>query len=203
MKYIAFLHKKNRLFFIVFIVLFGSISVYVFWMSRHHPDGVYSTSSDVDHLTDACTITRETKTVRGSSMASLIPPETDVIADMGYYTCHTPERGDIVLATYVGNDAPLIKRIHGLAGDTFDFEERENKEYYILVNGERLQNSEGVLYHFSRSAIQELAKYGKAYGYVIPPNRYLLLGESPEGSMDATRFGFLDRGALVGRVAVN
>jgi signal peptidase I len=200
MKYIAFLHKKNRLFFIVFIVLFGSISVYVFWMSRHHPDGVYSTSPDVDHLTDACTITRETKTVRGSSMAPLIPPGTEVTADMNYYTCHTPERGDIVLATYVGNDAPLIKRIHGIPNDTVDFAQTPQGTYHLLVNGAVETTSSGTPYAFSRDAIQELAKYMNAYHSTIPRNYYLLLGEQPQGSVDAARFGLLHRFVLIGRV---
>ncbi len=155
-------------------------------------------SSAVDAA--ACTVTREEKTVRGSSMAPLIPAGARIEAEMGYYTCHTPERGDIVLATYVGNDAPLIKRIHGIPDDTVDFAQTPQGTYHLLINGAVETTSSGTPYAFSRDAIQELAKYMNAYHGTIPRNYYLLLGEQPQGSMDAARFGLLHRFALIGKV---
>jgi signal peptidase I len=154
----------------------------------------------VDNSPD-CQTQISTKTVRGNSMTPLLAAGTEVQAIANYYACQTPQRNEVALVMYAGNEAPLIKMIRGIPGDSFDFQEYAGL-YHLLLNGDILTNSSGEAYTFSRMNIQEIAKYGEAYGYTIPAERYLVLGEAVSGSLDSTRFGFVSRNLLVAKVAL-
>lgn len=164
----------------------GGFSFFLFEKNSSHPS--------------TCQVSREIKTVRGHSMEPLFLDGTEVTALMGYFECKKPSRNDIALVSYGGNKFPLIKRIRALPGDTYEFFEREQERFSLVINGEILTNSAGKSYNFLRSDIQEMVRYGSAYGYVIPENRYLILGENSAGSMDSTQFGFLDRDTLIAKV---
>ena len=44
-----------------------------------------------------------------------------------------------------------------------------------------------------------LSLYEDDYKNSIPQNTYLILGNLVEGSLDATRFGFVDKGDILGK----
>jgi signal peptidase I len=191
------MYVKRVLFF---LAIAGGFFVYFSFFQEKE---VISTKKDFQEKSAfSCEndIVEETKTIRGDSMYPLFKDGEEVMALMGHYECFPIEHGDVVLIEYAGNNTPLIKRVHGLPGNTFSFFETGDGLYGMRVNEQEVKNSEGKSYRFSEESIQEMVKYGKAYNYHIPQGRYLLLGETLSGSMDATRFGFLNKGVFLGKV---
>jgi len=61
-------------------------------------------------LTDLrCVSSIEEKIVRGSSLSGLIEDGKTVRVLIGYYLCNEPQRGEVVLYHYAGDENPLIK----------------------------------------------------------------------------------------------
>ncbi|MEA3560210.1 MAG: S26 family signal peptidase [Candidatus Omnitrophota bacterium] len=69
---------------------------------------------------------------------------------------------------------------------------KNNHSYRIMVNNKPLKNSEGKFYQIPENKIKMLKLYVKTYP-VLPEDTYLLLGNQPGGSLDATRFGLIDK----------
>jgi len=97
---------------------------------------------------------------------------------------------------YAGNADPLVKIVRGVPQDKWALQETENG-FLIVINQEPLKNSEGVFYQIPPSRIAMLALYAKTYP-TIPPDTYLLLGNDPSGTLDATRFGLISKESIVG-----
>jgi signal peptidase I len=196
-----FLRQNQLLLFgsILFIIL---VSLIILFVQERNNDGnsVYeknNMSTESEKGDFSCT-KQEQKTVQGESMFPLLSSGEVVDVFMKYYDCNTPKRGDIVLIDYAGNTNPLIKSIQGIPGDAYELIE-DGSSFHIRLNGDILKNSQGVQYTLSRTEIQEIAKYAKAYGPAIPSSRYLILGDNPSGSLDSTRFGFMSENTLIAR----
>jgi len=56
-----------------------------------------------------CVSSIEEKIVRGSSLSGLIEDGKTVRVLIGYYLCNEPQRGEVVLYHYAGDENPLIK----------------------------------------------------------------------------------------------
>jgi len=69
-----------------------------------------------------------------------------------------------------------------------------------LPNSQILENSEGKPYLVSDNRYKMLSLYENDYKNSILQNTYLILGNLVEGSLDATRFGFVDKGDILGKV---
>lgn len=139
--------------------------------------------------------------VRGNSLAPLINPGQTIKLVYGYYNSHPVEREDIVAYNYAGNDVPIIKIVMAVPGDEWRLR-KNNGSYMIVVNGKPLLNSEGKSYQISESKVRMLKLYVKSYP-VLPENTYLILGNRVFGSLDATRFGLIDKGDIVGKVVLS
>ena len=142
----------------------------------------------------------EGKTVRGSSMEPLFFPGETIRVAWGWYKCHDPKRNDVILARHAGNDVPLLKRVRGIPGDTFSVRLLEGGEGEVWINGERLANSQGVFYHFSPDRAVLWQSYEAQFRGVVPADAFFLLGETETGSLDSSRFGFVSRRDILGRV---
>jgi len=143
---------------------------------------------------------RETKTVRGNSMAPLLLEGDEVVVADGFYRCHSVRRSDIVILDLAPDlDSPiLIKRVVGIPGDVFDFVDDPNGSQWLLVNGIILVNSEGKEYVFTGQ--NTLRLYEGMYGNGLPADTYIVLGDDPSGSHDSSVFGLISQEALIGKV---
>jgi len=178
-------------FFVAGIVFL--VFVFRFFDQRFRPVSVNSFDS-------SCPVSLEEKTVRGSSMAPLFLPGETIHVVRGWYVCHVPEHGDVILARYAGDDAPILKRVRGIPGDTFAVHLLESGEGELWVNRERLANSRGASYHVSSARAALWQSYEKQFHGIIPSDSFLLLGEVETGSLDSSRFGFALRKDILGKV---
>ncbi len=154
-----------------------------------------------------CTVTDATATVAGNSMAGIVANGSTVTVEENYYACHDVARGDIVAYNYPGK--PLIKKVFGVPGDTLALAPATSSVsglvltgWSILVNGKALVNSAGYPYVITASGHRMLSIYVNDYRGVIPPDSYLILGDTPWGSEDSTVFGLVGREDLLGKVVI-
>lgn len=147
-----------------------------------------------------CSYQLEKRIVRGSSLEPLIRNGQEVKVFFNYYKCNEIRRNDIVLYSYAGNNAPLIKIVKGIPGDSFKLVKAGENQWYILINGEVLKNSQRIPYLISGEKYQLLSIYEKNYQGIIPENAYLLLGNSPSGSTDSTSFGLVSQQDILAKV---
>ncbi len=152
-----------------------------------------------DTSIDASCISRTvTDEVRGDSLSPLLKDGNKVKIQYGFYSCNPLKRGDLVIYNYPGNDIPLIKIAKAIPGDSFTLIKTQNG-WNIIVNGEVLENSEGMPYSISDSRRAMLALYEKDYKGIIPPEAILVLGDRPEGTLDSTQFGLISVKDILGR----
>jgi len=147
---------------------------------------------------EECQVEVEERIVRGSSLDPLIKDGEIVKVLFGYYECNEIKREDIVLYSYAGDEAPLIKIVKGVPGDEFSLQQIDGG-WHILINEEILKNSTGEPYLISGKRYEMLALYEKDYKGEIPAGAYLLLGNIPGGATDSTRFGLVSKGGIIGK----
>jgi len=175
--------------FLLAIIAMGVLMVFI-------PRSELSTGSG----TEECPVHEEERIVRGSSLSPLIEDGQVVKVIFSYYECNEIKRNDIVLYSYAGNEAPLIKIVKGIPGDEFNLQEADGG-WHILINGEVVKNSEGIPYLISGKRYQMLSLYEKEYINGIADNAYLILGNIPSGATDSTRFGFVSAKDILGKVS--
>ncbi len=135
-------------------------------------------------------------TVSGTSMVPRYADGQQITVRSGGPHCAEPFlRGEVVVLATNSNALPLIKSLRGLPDDRFLVQADQ-----IVVNGDVLTNSEGLLYQLSKARAAMLTLYEHDYHGVIPPDTYLVLGENPTGTLDSSRFGLISRDAIIGRV---
>ena len=126
-----------------------------------------------------------------------------------------PQRGDVVVFRAQHDTLDLIKRLVGLPGDTLAM---KNGELYI--NGKR--QFEPYVHHSAPdedgfhpwmewqteyvTSDVDKAKYHPTrdnWGpLVVPPNRFFMLGDNRDESLDSRFWGFLDPARVKGKAAV-
>lgn len=94
-----------------------------------------------------------------------------------------PARGDVVVFRGDGGGA-FVKRVAGLPGDCL-----EVRGETILVNGKPLEE------RFLAYRVDN----GSLAASVLPEDRYFVLGDNREDSLDSRSFGPVERGAIVGK----
>jgi signal peptidase I len=142
----------------------------------------------------SCATTIEQRTVRGTSLRGALEPGQTVRIERGHYRCHPAERGELVIYHPPGRATPIIKFVRGVPGDRLAI----TAEGGIEINDVELRTSLGEPYRIPPRAQRMLALYVGT----IPPNAYLILGNRPAGSTDATRFGLVARADLRGRATL-
>lgn len=136
-------------------------------------------------------IHEKTVTVRGNSMSPLIQNEKEIVNQLGYYSFRPIRRGDVVTFRSGTRTNLLIKRVYAIPGDRF-----EVRGKFLFVNGSPLLNSEGTPFTVPTQMLQ---LYARDYPQ-LPPQTYLVLGDQPLGSIDASRFGLIHKKDIVGRI---
>lgn len=129
--------------------------------------------------------------VNGNSMAPLFSDKQDLNLDLAYYTCHPIKSGDIVVFQIPGRENRIIKKVFGKPGDKFEY-----KNLHIFINGNILKNSQNIAYKIDSKMLKLFAD---SYP-TIPKDSYFVLGDSPSGSFDGSRMGFIDRKQIVGKI---
>lgn len=182
-----------RLFCLFFLcaLLFCGVSIPVWKMEF---------SNIVPVSNNTCQRSPEMRIVRGTSMEPLFLSGDTIKVSFGWYGCHIPERGDSVLASFPGNESPILKRIRGIPHDTFGVSILPDGGGMFLVNNEPLKNSLGVPYHLPPVRAELWKSYQEQFHGTIPSGSFFILGEVTAGSLDSSQFGFVSRKDLLGKV---
>jgi signal peptidase I len=112
-----------------------------------------------------------------------------------------PARGDVVVLDAPDTDSVLLKRVVGVPGDRVRVHEGT-----LEVNGQAvpIEERNGVPYEALGAAPHPLdleSGGGPDFGPIIlPPDRYLVLGDNRGDSRDGRFFGLIDRNAILGHV---
>lgn len=144
-----------------------------------------------------CLVQPEKVTVKGYSLSGFIMPEETVNVLMGYYDCHEPQRGDVVIYLY-GSEA-LIKIVEAVSGDKIELV-KNGGSWNIDINGEPLKTTVGIPYAINESVFNVFSRYVDGVNGVLPTDTYMILGNLPAGSIDSTHFGFVRKQSLIGKV---
>ncbi len=146
-----------------------------------------------------CPMRSQREAVEGSSLRGIVEDGSVVTILYGYYSCHVPLRDEVAAIRYAGNKNPLIKVIKGVPGDVFGLEPVSGGQT-LLINHRPVFTSAGAPYVFSAQKARVFSLYIRDYQGVIPDNAYLVLGNLPDGTMDSSQFGLIDKASLIGRV---
>jgi signal peptidase I len=152
---------------------------------------------------DASCVVKEKDIVQGESLSGLVENGQEITLLKNYYNCNPINRGDVVAYNYSKNPNPIIKIVKALPGDSFEFRKKENSSsYYIIINNEIAENSNGDFYELTEARTKMLSLYIKDYNGIIPENTLIILGNQPGGSMDSTKFGLASQKNIIGKVEI-
>lgn len=142
--------------------------------------------------------------IHGNSMSGLVENGDILPLRLGYYSCYTPSRDDIVLFNPAGNIADIrttfIKSIRGVPGDAIVIIKKDEDVYHVAINREVIATTYGEAIVLSAKEARLLTGY-ISDGY-IRPGAYLLFGNKvySRDSVDSRRFGMVGIKALMGKI---
>lgn len=148
----------------------------------------------------ACTTAIEQRTIRGSSLSGIMEQGDPVVLDLGYYACHEIARGDLVAYELSEGLPPLGKMAKGVPGDRFEVKP-DGTSWKLLINNEAVRNAQGQAYKLSAKQAGILGGASEYFNGVIPPDRYLILGNQVYGSKDSTRLGLVMKERIIGKMS--
>src|SRR3989338_5149714 len=101
-----------------------------------------------EQSTSSCPITETERVAQGNSLTGILESGESVKILFGYYACHEPERGDLVLFNSSGGSEPLIKIIQGVPGDQWQLSPTSGGYNDLIINGQILKTPSGGSYQF-------------------------------------------------------
>jgi signal peptidase I len=173
--------------YLPFFLLFLSIGIIIFFLS-FDPQKERK-FSEVKKPENSC-FTLSELTVNGDSMSPFLKNGEEIIFKKGFYDCNSVERGDMMVFSHAGNKNPLVKLVKAREGDRFQYDGST-----LRVNGKILKNSEGKEYSISSKMLN---LYATSYP-VLPEDTFLVLGDNPSGTKDASKFGLIHFSQVLGK----
>lgn len=119
-----------------------------------------------------------------SSMAPTLKPGDQYLINLRAYRRHPPQRGDIIVFQPRGEDAPLVKRVIGLPGETVTVLEGR-----VYINGQPLYEP-----YLAEEPIAEWPLQ-----VVVPERSVFVLGDNRNFSEDSRDLGPVSYDEILGR----
>jgi signal peptidase I len=135
--------------------------------------------------------------VEGSSMYPRFETNDFLIVDKISYHIHTPNRGDIIVFKYPYDlQTNYVKRVIGLPGETVKIVDGKVE----IVNK---THPNGVFLgepYLSDGNVTTLPVSSATNEFVVPADKYFVLGDNRRASSDSREWGFLPKEDIIGRV---
>lgn len=150
--------------------------------------------------------------VEGSSMVDTLADKEYIIINKFAYLVGTPERGDVVVFRPPNEPGKYyVKRVIGLPGDMVTI---KDGYVYVKTPGDSEANKLEEEQYLNDRNFGKTYKHPPSSGdktavtYEVEPDKYFLLGDNRQGSLDSRSFiadngkpvPFVDRGNIKGRV---
>ena len=119
--------------------------------------------------------------VIGSSMEPTLKEENIIVVDKLSYKFRKIKRNEIIIFKY--DEKYLIKRVIGLPGETIEY-----KNNILYIDNEAYEET------FLSNVTTEDYNTG-----LIPKNKYFVLGDNRENSLDGNDFGLIDEKDIIGK----
>ncbi len=127
------------------------------------------------------------------------------------FTWSAPQRGDVVLLSFAGNNKLYVKRVIGLAGDEISF-----SHGMVNINGQELKLKplpspvgemnlyeeglcNGKKTHTIYMAKKPSQTFFEARRFLVPPGKLFVLGDSRDNSNDSRVYGYVDVKRVYGK----
>ena len=120
------------------------------------------------------------KVQQKSMSPNLFPNDIMILNKIGYYL-NGIKRFDVVVIKH--NDDYLIKRVIGLPGETVEY--KENK---LIINGKPVEEN-----------FIDVETIDFKLEEKIPKQKYFLVGDNRNNSIDSRIFGFVDKKDIIGK----
>jgi signal peptidase I len=130
--------------------------------------------------------------ISGVSMVPTLQSGNLVLSERLSYMFRNPEKGDIIILKR--NSSYLVKRVIAKPGDKFKI---SDCSVIFDINGVRFTYSEPYL---DVNCFEGGNSIRNGRIYVVPENKYLVLGDNRLESVDSRAFGFIDAQDIIGRV---
>ena len=125
------------------------------------------------------------------TMAPTLLPGDRILVDRLAYVSEGPKRGDIIVFRYPEDPhRDFVKRVIGLPGETVEINSGQ-----VLINGTALTEEPYARFHYENRG--DYGSMGKPVK--VPENSYYVMGDNSAKSRDSRYWGFVSRGALIGR----
>lgn len=119
--------------------------------------------------------------VIGPSMEPTLKEENIIVVDKISYKFRKIKRNEIIIFKY--DEKYLIKRVIGLPGETIEY-----KNNILYIDNEAYEET------FLSNVTTEDYNTG-----LIPKNKYFVLGDNRENSLDGNDFGLIDEKDIIGK----
>lgn len=126
--------------------------------------------------------------VIGPSMQPTLEEGNILIVNKFLYRFSDIKRNDIIIISK--NEKYMVKRVVGLPGEKVEY-----KDNYVIVDGVTYKENfiDTTTVKTNDFSIQDL-------GYeIIPDNKYLVLGDNREDSLDSRSYGLIDKQEIIGK----
>lgn len=137
--------------------------------------------------------------VEGSSMFPRFETSDFLIVDKITYRFEAPSRGDIIVFKYPYDlQTNYVKRVIGLPGETVKIQDGQ-----VIVINSTYPN--GVILdepYVSAGNTTTLPVTSASNEFVVPADKYFVLGDNRRASSDSREWGFLPKEDIIGRVFV-
>ncbi len=188
----------NKKKFFVLILVFCFIVFGIFILSRAFSSKEISENKNQNQEEPASE--PESFVVEGTSMSPVLEEGEEIFYDKEYYKKNPIQSDDIVIIGFDWREKPIVKFVRGIPGDGIALEKGDGENYFVLINGERIKNSEGEEYSLSYTKSRMIDLYARDYAGIIPNDAYFILGNSTSGTQDSTQFGLIHKDNIIGKV---
>jgi len=136
--------------------------------------------------------------IPSGSMIPTLQIGDHILVSKFIYWFTKPKRGDLIVFKYPKDPSrDFIKRVVGLPGETLEVKHRK-----VYINGKLLKEDYPIFSDKRRGQYGEIPVRDNFSLITIPPNRYFMMGDNRDNSLDSRFWGTLDEGMIEGRAFI-
>lgn len=189
---------KDTLMIIIAVAIFalGLIIIGYFLYTKRAKSPTAKVQTNI-----SCVKKTALKLVEDEYMSGVFEVGTQVNVLENFYSCNTPQRGDIVYYKFSEHIPPVVRFVRGIPGDNYQLKEDKNKKgrWTISINGKQI-NSGDEAYYIESNSVPPLKTYELSRHGLLRDDEYILLGNKSPSASDSSNLGLINKSALVGKV---